>query len=169
MLSWKVKSIITMKEIKTTLTFQGAIVKGSEHFAPAENGIYAAFACTRVVDKDNKLSWRPQRTLYVGKAEGTDTIKKRISDHVNDRDESDSGKQSFWEKNYMLQGETVVYTYAKHKEDLHDIEAVLLFLNEIEANIQGTDNYLADADVVDVTCAGNRGTLNALNVKRKVE
>lgn len=67
-----------MKENKETLTFWGAILKGEESFAPDENGIYAAFACI-AVNKDGKLKWHPERTLYIGKAEGKDTIKKRIS------------------------------------------------------------------------------------------
>ena len=156
----------TMKEVKAVLSFRGAIVKGKESNAPTENGIYAAFACTSIVTND-KQSWHPQRTLYVGKAEGTDTIRKRISDHANDRDEADSGKQSYWEKNYMKPEETVVYTYAKHKDDLHDIEAVLIYMNDIEANVQGTDNYLADADVVDVICEGHKGKLKSRNMMKK--
>lgn len=47
--------------------------------------------------------------------------KETYQRHANDRDESNSGKQTFWEKNYMNQGETVVYTYAKHADDLHNI------------------------------------------------
>ena len=155
-----------MKEVKAILTFKGAIVKGQENLAPTDNGIYAAFACTKSVTGD-KTTWHSQRTLYIGKAEGSDTIRKRICDHANDRDESDSGKQSYWENNYMKPGETVVYTYAKHKTDLHDIEAALINLNNPKANIQGSENNVADADVVDVTCTGNRGSLKENNVIRK--
>lgn len=155
-----------MKEVKATLEFKGAITKGHENYAPSENGIYAAFACTSVV-KNGKPSWHPVRTVYIGKAEGTDTIKKRIGDHVNDRDESDSDKQSHWEKHYCKQGETIVYTYAKHKKDLHDIEAALIYLNDPEANIQGAENNVAEADVVDVTCMGNKGKLKGTNILRK--
>ena len=155
-----------MKEVKAILTFKGAIVKGQENLAPAENGIYVAFACTRSFT-DGKLTWHPQRTLYIGKAEGTDTIKKRISDHANDRDESDSGKQSYWEKNYMKTGETVVYTYAKHETDLHDIEAALINLNNPKGNIQGSENNMAEADVIDITCTGHKGSLKKNNVIRK--
>lgn len=153
-----------MKEVKAKLLFQGAIKKGEENYAPAENGIYVAFACTF---NTSTAKWHPERIVYIGKAEGTDTIKKRISDHVNNRDEADSGKQSYWEKNYVKAGETIIYTYATQKSDLHDIEAVLLYLNDVKANINGTGNYLADADVVDVTCEGNRGTLRSSNVMKK--
>ena len=156
-----------MKEVKTILTFHGAIVKGQENLAPADNGIYAAFACTMKTDLGT-VKWHPERTIYIGKAEGKDdTIKKRISDHVNDRDESDSGKQSYWEKNYLKKGETVVYTYAKHEKDLHDIEAVLINVNHPRANIVGQDNFVADADAIEVTCLGNKGTLKKNNVKQK--
>lgn len=40
-------------------------------------------------------------------------------------------------------------------------------MNDVKANIQGTDNYLAEADVVNVTCIGHRGTLRRSNVKVK--
>ena len=89
--------------------------------------------------------------VYIGKAEGKDTIKKRISDHVNDRDEPDSGKQSYWEENYLLDGEVVAYTWAEYEDDLHDIEALLIYKNKPDANIDGKVIYLADTDVVDVT------------------
>ena len=157
-----------MKEVKATLTFKGAIIKGQENLAPAENGIYAAFACT-IRSETGSVKWHPERTIYIGKAEGNDTIKKRISDHVNDRDESDSGKQSYWEKNYLKKGETIVYTYAKHEEDLHDIEAILINVNHPRANIVGQDHNVADSDVVEVTCEGNKGTIMRKNVKRKDE
>lgn len=155
-----------MKEVKATLTFKGAITKGNENVAPPSNGIYAAFACT-INTVSGKVKWHPERTLYIGKAEGKDTIKKRISDHVNDRDQSDSGKQSYWENNYMKKGETVVYTYAEHEDDLHDIEATLINVNHPDANIVGQDTFVADADVVEVTCEGNKGALLKKNVKRR--
>lgn len=80
-----------MKEVKTTLDFKGGVTKQNYDKAPAENGIYVAFACTK---KGN--DFHPRSVVYIGKVEGKDTIKKRISDHVNDRDESDSGKQLYW-------------------------------------------------------------------------
>ena len=125
-----------MKEVRATLKFQGAIVKGHENFAPITNGIYAAFACT-INTESGKVKWHPERTLYIGKADGKNTIKNRISDHVNDRDESDSGKQSYWEKNYLKKGETVVYTFAKYEDELRDIEATLINVNHPDANIVG--------------------------------
>lgn len=147
-----------MNEVKATLHFQAALKKGQENVAPSENGIYVAFACKQTV-RNSKLGWQPMRTVYIGKAEGEDTVMKRISDHINDRDEADPGKQSYWEKHYCHLGETIVYSYAKHNTDLHDIEALLIYLNKPEANQQGKDAYLADADVVEVTCVGNRGPL----------
>lgn len=66
--------------------------KGHEDLALSVNGIYAAFACT-ITTNNGAVRWQPERLINIGKAEGgNDSFKKRISDHVNDRDESDSGK-----------------------------------------------------------------------------
>lgn len=151
-----------MKEVKTTLDFKGGVTKQNYDKAPAENGIYVAFACTK---KGN--DFHPRSVVYIGKVEGKDTIKKRISDHVNDRDESDSGKQLYWEENYLLDGEVVAYTWAEYEDDLHDIEVLLIYKNKPDANIDGKENYLADADVVDVTCSGKKGKLQKINYKKK--
>lgn len=151
-----------MKEVKANLDFKGGVTKHNYDKAPAENGIYAAFACTK---KGNVF--HPRSVVYIGKAEGKDTIKKRISDHVNDRDEADSGKQSYWEENYLFDEEVVAYTWAEYGDDLHDIEALMIYENKPDANIYGKDNYLADADVVDVTCLGKKGKLQKNNYKKK--
>ena len=145
-------------EINEELIFEGGI-KGEQHDdAFDKNGIYVAFACNEYEDAYDCI-----RILYIGKAEGDDTIKKRISDHYNDRDESDSGKQSFWEKEYCDEGEVVVYSYAECDKHLHDIEAALIRRNQPAANIHGKDHYLGKAWHVYIKCTGQKGCLSDTN------
>ena len=97
--------------INVKLDFQGGIKGENSELASDKNGIYVAFACKEFNDV-----FECDRILYIGKAESDDTIRKRIEDHYNDRDESDSGKQSYWENNYCEEGEVVVYTFAECSE-----------------------------------------------------
>ena len=148
----------TNKTINKELDFQGGIKGDSTDLASEKHGIYVAFACKEYDDV-----YEYNRVLYIGKAEGDDTIKKRIDDHYNDRDNSDSGKQSYWENNYCEEGEVVVYTFAECEEQLHDIEAALIYKNQPLANIQGKDKYLGNAWHVCIKCTGERGCLSDTN------
>ena len=141
-----------------TLDFKGDIKGGQANNAPDTNGIYVAFACKK---KGNL--YIPCRVLYIGKAEGEDSIRQRIDDHYNDHDNSDSGKQSYWEKNYCNRDEVVIYSYAECSEHIDDIEAALIRRNQPVANIQGKDHYIGKAWFVFVKCTGQRGCLAQKN------
>ena len=141
--------------IHEELDFKGGIKGEQADNASEKNGIYAAFACNEYEDAYDCI-----RILYIGKAEGNDSIKKRIEDHYNNRDESDSGKQSYWEENYCADGEVVVYSYAECNENLGDIEAALIYRNQPAANIQGKDRYIGKAWYVDIKCTGQKGCLS---------
>jgi excinuclease UvrABC nuclease subunit len=140
--------------IDKELVFEGGIKGEQTDSAPEKNGIYVAFACIELDD-----AYECNKILYIGKAEGSDTIKKRISDHFNDRDESDSGKQSFWEANYCEEGEVVVYSYAECNDHLQDIEAAMIKRNQPVANIQGKDKYTGKAWHVYIKCTGQKGCI----------
>ncbi len=140
------------------LNFIGGFTKDQVDIAPESRGIYVAFAC-----KEYEDHYDCARLVYIGKADNDDTIRKRIDDHINDRDNSDSGKQSYWEANYCDKDEVIVYCYAEFSSDLHDIEAVLIKRNQPEANQQGKDKNLADAIHVYVRCTGEKGLISEVN------
>lgn len=142
------------KEINCILHFEGGILGNQSNIAPDMNGIYVAFSC-----REHEFDFECMRTLYIGKAEGTDTIKKRIRDHFHNRDEAESGKQSYWEENYCGAGEVVVYSYAICEDNLHDIEAVLIHRNQPLANVQNKDCYHGEAWYTHVKCIGQKGCL----------
>ena len=100
------------------LNFIGGFTKEQVDQAPESRGIYVAFAC-----KEYEDHYDCARLVYIGKADNDDTIRRRIEDHINDKDDSDSGKQSYWEVNYCDEDEVIVYCYAEYGSDLHDIEA----------------------------------------------
>ena len=151
------------KEIYAVLNFKGGITGEQLDIAPDERGIYVAFACREYED-----AYECARILYIGKADGSDTIRKRISDHYNDRDESDSGKQSYWEENYCDKGEVVVYSFAEYDKNLDDIEAALIFRNQPIANIKGIDNYIGKSWYVFIKCHGEKGCISDTNTIMKL-
>ena len=146
-------------QVVATLNFEGGFTPEMIDEIPKENGIYAAFAC-----KEYEERYECRRLIYLGKAEGdNDNIHERFGDHIKDRDESDSGKQSFWEKNYLAKDEKIVYSYAMHKDDLADIESALIRRNQPEANIQSKDSYTGKAWHEFVKCQGEKGTISEEN------
>lgn len=148
----------SFSDVNAELHFVGGFKGEQSEETSDKNGIYVAFAC-----KEYEKAYDCIRILYIGKAEGDDSIKKRISDHYNDRDESDSGKQSYWEENYCDKDEVVVYSYAEYETDLYDIEAALIKRNQPSANIIGKDNYIGKAWHVYVKCTGEKGCLADTN------
>lgn len=154
-----------MKPIESYLIETDSAVNAELHFVggfkgdeldecSSVNGIYVAFAC-----KENDDAYDCLRILYIGKAEGEDTITKRITDHYDGRDDSESGKQSVWKEKYCEEGEVVVYSYAEHEKDLFDIEAALIYRNQPLANIVGKDHYIGKSAYAYVKCTGEKGCL----------
>ncbi len=140
------------------LNFKGGIKGEQANNAPDTNGIYVAFAC-----KKKGKSYIPRIVLYIGKAEGSNSIKQRIDDHYNDCDESNSGKQSYWEEQYCEADEVVIYSYAECSEHIEDIEATLIRRNQPVANVQGKDHYTGKAWLFFVRCTGQKGCLSHIN------
>lgn len=144
------------REVEVTLQFGPGYTADQETDMPDSHGIYVAYACEDCGD-----SFLCKRILYIGKAEGeTDSIRKRISDHIHDRDWSETGKQSYWEGEFCDEGEIVVYNFAEYDGNLHDIEAVLIAKNDVCANIHNNKGECnADAWHVIVHCEGQIGLL----------
>lgn len=93
-----------------------------------------------------------RQIVYIGKAEGTDNLKKRITEHIRD-------DQKSWEEHFCGEGEFVVYCYAVFDENLHDIEAALIYKNQPLANLNCKDRYNGDAWLISIECIGEIGSL----------
>lgn len=145
------------------LEFKGGFKKEQIDVAPNSHGIYVAFACKEADDHFECV-----RIVYIGKADKSDSIRSRIDDHANDRDTSDSGKQSYWESQYCDENEIIVYCYAEYDENIEDIEATLIRRNQPEANIHGKDRYIGNAPHVYVKCTGQKGLIADINSVMKL-
>lgn len=145
-----------MAQLDAFLMFKGYFSPDNVNDIPEEQGIYAAFTCREVANGHEG------QLVYIGKAEGTDNIRKRVDDHINNRDSSDSGKQSYWEQQYCRNGETIVYAYAIHHSDLGDIESALIYKNRPAANIYHREKYNGNAESVRIRCLGDIGTLKEM-------
>jgi excinuclease UvrABC nuclease subunit len=139
--------------VQHILTFVGGY-KGDEIAGLDEisdkHGIYVAFSCKPCEEGD---CYECKQVVYIGKAEGTNNLRKRISEHVNN-------DQASWEQNYCEDGELIVYCYAIYDGNLHDIEAALIYKNQPLANTQNKEEYNGDEYFISVSCNGEIGILS---------
>lgn len=112
------------------------------------HGIYAAFTCR--LTPNNTIVYT--KIVYIGKAEGTNSLQKRIMEHIRD-------DQVNWEQSYCESDEFIVYCWAYCEENISDIEAALIYKNQPKANIQGKTKYLGKAWFISVDCTGEKGLL----------
>ena len=59
----------------------------------------------------------------------------------------------------FVKTEYVVYCYAVYEENLHDIEAALIYKNQPLANTQNKDKYNGDEYFISINCEGDIGGL----------
>ena len=144
--------VLRNRGVQHTLTFVGGF-KGEEIAGLDElsnkHGIYVAFLCKPCDDGD---CYECLQIVYIGKAEGTNNLRKRITEHVNN-------DQSNWEQNFCEEGELIVYCYAVYEENLHDIEAALIYKNQPLANTQNKDKYNGYEYFISINCEGDIGGL----------
>lgn len=144
--------VLRNRGVQHTLTFIGGF-KGNEIAGlddiSDKQGIYVAFSCKPREEGDG---YECKQIVYIGKAEGTNNLRKRISEHVND-------DQAGWEENYCEEGELIVYCFAVYEENLHDIEAALIYKNQPLANTQNKDKYNGNEYFVSINCVGDIGNL----------
>lgn len=76
------------------LDFEGCITSENIDAVPQQGGVYAAFVCNKLVDRDG--FYRCSRIAYIGKAEGTDNLRKRIRQHLSMRTKSLGRKPVNW-------------------------------------------------------------------------
>lgn len=135
------------------LDFEGCVTSENIDAVPQQGGVYAAFVCNKLVDRDG--FYRCSRIAYIGKAEGTDNLRKRIRQHLNEDQES-------WAKTCQLApDETFVYVYAVFEDSrLADVESALINHNQPIVNTQHKDRYNGASWLLWINCKGNIGLLS---------
>lgn len=134
------------------LNFEACITERNIDSVPQQAGIYVAFVCNKLVDRDGY--YRCSRIAYIGKAEGSNNLRKRIREHF------DEDHQRWAQICQLSANETFVYTYAI-SEDLRlaDVESALIYQNQPIVNTQHKDRYNGKSWILWINCEGNIGIL----------
>lgn len=135
-----------------TLNFEGCITEKNIDTAPQSSGIYVAFVCNKMAA--NNGDYHCSRIAYIGKAEGTNNMRKRIQEHFDN-------DHSRWAKVCQLSDtETFVYTYAVFNDSrLPDVESALIYKNKPIINVYHKDRYNGESYILWINCQGNYGLL----------
>lgn len=135
------------------LNFEACVTKDNIDDAPQRAGIYVAFVCKKLVDRDGYYVC--SRIAYIGKAEGSDNLRKRIQQHF------DMDHKRWTQLCQLSSDETFVYAYAIFEDSrLADVESALIYENQPVANVQHNDKYNGNSWILWITCEGNIGMLN---------
>lgn len=139
-------------KVIVNLDFQGCIAESNINLVPQSSGIYVAFVCNRFVDKEGYYNCT--RIAYIGKAEGTNNLRKRIQEHFNN-------DHPQWAKECQLsKTEIFVYTYAVFDDlRLADVESALIYNNQPIVNEYHKDKYNGQSYLLRINCKGNIGLL----------
>lgn len=144
--------LLPNSDIFVNLNFEGCITEHNIDNTPQSSGIYIAFVCNKLVDRNG--NYNCSRIAYIGKAEGTNNLRKRINEHF----ENDH-KQ--WATVCGLSSqETFVYVYAIFNDRrLADVESALIYKNQPIVNTQQKDKYNGKSWLLWIECKGNIGLL----------
>lgn len=138
--------------IEVNLVFDGYYSEDAVNLIPTTDGIYAAFACTLQVDDSGMETCEPQRVIYIGKATGTDNLKVRVAQHVNN-------DHPTWKK-HLNPGEHILYSCAKYSDNkISDVEAALIYKNKPSENTNSKNSYTGQTSPLRVVCSGDYQTL----------
>lgn len=144
--------LLPNSDIFVNLNFEGCITEYNIDNAPQSSGIYVAFVCNKLVDRDG--NYNCSRIAYIGKAEGTNNLRKRIKEHFENDHEQ-------WAEECGLSSlETFVYVYAAFDDSrISDVEAALIYRNQPIVNSQQKDKYNGESWFLWIRCYGNIGLL----------
>lgn len=138
-------------KVMVNLDFANGVTEENINSVPQASGLYVAFVCKASTRED---SCDCTRIAYIGKAEGTNNLRKRIQEHIND--DYDSWKQTC----QLSDDELFVYTYAVFEDPrLADVESALIFCNQPIVNKQHKDRYNGQSYILWINCDGNIGLL----------
>jgi len=134
------------------LNFEGCITETNIDTVPQSPGIYVAFVCNKMTDHNG--DYLCSHIAYIGKAEGTNNLRKRIQEHF------DNDHSEWAEKCKLSDTETFVYTYSVFDDPrLSDVESALIFKNQPIVNIQHKDRYNGRSYFLWIKCTGSTGLL----------
>ena len=134
------------------LSFKGYYQEKQVQNIPLVDGICAAFACTLQVDDNGRETREPQRVIYIGKATGTDNLKVRVAQHVNN-------DHPTWKK-HLNPGEHILYSCAEYSDNkISDVEAALIYENKPSENTNSKNSYTGQTSPLRVVCSGDYQTL----------
>lgn len=138
--------------VTVELSFEGCITEANIDTVPQSPGIYVAFVCSK--STDNNGDYLCSRIAYIGKAEGTNNLRKRIQEHI------DNDHSEWAEKCKMSDTETFVYSYSVFDDPrLADVESALISQNPTIVNILHKDRYNGRSYFLWIKCTGNTGLL----------
>lgn len=134
------------------LNFEQYITENNIDLVPQQSGIYVAFVCNKFVDENGCYTCK--RIAYIGKAEGTNNLRKRIQEHFKNDHEQ-------WAKKcQLLSCETFVYIYSIFEDSrLADVESALIYKNQPIINTQLKNEYNGKSWLLQIICKGNIGIL----------
>ena len=137
--------LLSKRQISQRLTFKGFYEEKED--IPESGGVYAAFA---------KNSRGQHRLLYIGRAIKTNTLCKRIGEHIAYDHNTEK-----WMAHYDSETETICYSYVEISDDdiTSDVEKVLIHENQPPVNDKHTEECNIDAQFVELTCTGNIGNM----------
>lgn len=147
---------------EANLEFKGYYNKDTQDKIPTESGIYVAHAVKYTNEEHTRISHKS--LVYIGKAEGTDNLKKRIGEHIDGTDAKRSNR--VWMNKLKADGldvDEIVYSYAEYDgKDIADVETALIYANEDngiynEKDTHGHDNE--NAKKLSVKCTGKKDLL----------
>ena len=141
----------SLKEpILQELTFTGYF--NSIDSIPCKDGIYMALA-RKGTDLPSSY-----KLLYIGVATGTDCLRNRVGDHIN----NDHNTQK-WLDYYNPKTDEIVYSYALVTKTVRilEIENALIFKARPLVNINTITKVSSDAEYIILYCKGDIGPLKS--------
>lgn len=112
------------------LYFHGWFDKDDVENVPTTHGIYIAHGVKWT--NSTKTEFQLVQLVYIGKAEGTNNLRKRIREHIDGTDKKQNNR--IWILKLKSIGKNVddiLYSYAeKEVTNLNDIETALIYANE---------------------------------------
>ena len=117
----------------------GPVAEENRDDIPQEKGVYFAFEFDKEKAENGLLEFK--RLIYIGKASGDNTLRKRIGDHYTQHD------LEYKENREKVDMDTIAFFYCvmENDDEINDVEAAEIFKNAPPANIIGVDKYIGKA------------------------
>ena len=123
------------------LYFHGWFDKDNVENVPTTHGIYIAHGVKWT--NSTKTEFQLVQLVYIGKAEGTNNLRKRIKEHIDGTDKKQNNRIWMWKLKSMNKDvDDILYCYAeKDVNNLDDIETALIYANEDNGIFNDRDTH----------------------------